>query len=274
MEHDESRKSRKEQSEKTENRERAVDVEGGHASAESADQADREPRLDEPFALGEETGEIARLMRGDPDAPREESPGDPFVPLSGVTDPLDPVVGLQAFDDLEAQSSDAIPTGDSPVSLPEAEIKELAQQIADELAALATSADSDVPSPDKLAGVVLRPVERADFESQGTTDSVDPDAQPQPPTPPRVDETARAVERFAGGIFQRPQPARERELTTLPRVVVSVQLADAREIMEEERLASATEMGAMLEKIADARIKKAEWRKGNQRRAADYRLRP
>ena len=256
MEPEQPKKPPKQKPEKTENVQPAIDAEGDDAASESADQTNLERRRDDPFATAQQTGEIARLLDNDPDAPREET--EPFIGLPDITDP---VVGLEALDDLEAQSSDAVATGDSPVSLSEAEVEKLVQQIVDEMAARQTSFDA--ASPGKLAGIVLRRVQGADSESEGTADAVAPDAQGQPLTPPRMHKTAPALGRFPG----------EGNLATPPRVVVMVQLADAQALMEEDRIALAPEMAAMVREIADARIESAENTKINQRRAADHRLR-
>ena len=256
MEHDQSKKPPKQESEKTENVQRAIDAEGDDATTESGGHTNLERRRDDPFATAQETGEIARLLGNDPDAPREET--EPFIGLPDITDP---VVGLEALDDLQAQSDDAIATGDSPVNLSEAKVEKLVQHIVDEMAARQTSPDA--ASPGKLEGIVLRRVQGADSESEGTADAVAPDAQGQPLTPPRMHKTAPALGRFPGA----------GNLATPPRVVVLVQLADAQALMEEDRIALAPEMAAMVREIVDARIESAENTKINQRRAADHRLR-
>ena len=60
---------------------------------------------------------------------------------------------------------------------------------------------------------------------------------------------------------------------TLPRVQVMVSLADARALFEEV-LAEATERTApKFQDLAKREVKQAFWERGNDERAADYRLR-
>ena len=80
--------------------------------------------------------------------------------------------------------------------------------------------------------------------------------------------------RGPGAAPHAPEPAlRENSGHTLPRVQVMVSLADARALFEEV-LAEATERTApKFQDLAKREVKQAFWERGNDERAADYRLR-
>jgi hypothetical protein len=240
--------------------------------------------------------EVSQMTQDLPDENRDELSGDDDVDIAAEQQQADTeseFVPEPTAHEREGPPSDAadLPTstvnpqnaaasGDGGKELSEAEINELIQRIADEVAA--RQASSGRLSPERLEGIALHVVEKASSDSardgNGGAKPSGAEAERGPSAPPRQqDDSSGAVERFAGGIFQRPEPAaptaNAEKLAAVPPIIVMVQLADARAILEDERRATAKENAAMLEQIADERIKLASWRQENQRRAADFRLR-
>jgi hypothetical protein len=236
--------------------------------------------------------EDAQMMHDSRDENRDELSGDDDVNVAAEQQQADTeseFVPEPMAHEREGRPSDAadLPTstvnpqnaaasGDGGQELSEAEINELIRRIADEVAARQASGEL---APERLEGIALHIVEKAHGQDEGDRSAKPPgpEAERAPSVSPQQNDSSRAVERYAGGTFERPQPAaptaNAEKLAAVPPIIVMVQLANARAILEDERRATAKENAAMLEQIADERIKLASWRYENQRRAADPRLR-
>lgn len=231
------------------------------------------------------------IVTGPQDIPREfellgddgEAMADENFVVPDETPPI-PTEGSGARSDFEAaKSAPDDPEGASTAhksgaSLSEETANKLIKLI-EEALAKAESLPEEA-SAAKLQGIVLKAVPATDSAIRDGADTATAtEAAPQHlPSAERADEASRADDRFAGGQLRRGEPAGDAAAGadgagTLPRVIVVVELANARAIMHEERREAAKEMAAMLRGIADWAVEDGFRRYENQRRAADYRLR-
>jgi hypothetical protein len=139
---------------------------------------------------------------------------------------------------------------------------------------LAEKESSPTPaSADKLHGIVLQVVRAADAK---TPDAPQPTAAPasgraETPDAMRAEQAWPGIEQFAGGQFVRPETgsgarAGADRADVLPRIIIVVELANARAIVQEDRRESAKEMAAMLGEIAASEVGHAFFHYQSERR--------
>jgi hypothetical protein len=251
------------------------------------DDSDKDARNNQPSPDAEERSIVTgpqdipsgfELLGDDGEAMADESSVVPDGPLPTPTEQSGAGTDVEAPQSVLDDAQRKLTMHTSSASLSEETANKLIKLIEAALAK-AESLPEDV-SPENLRGIVLKTVPAADSAIRdGAEMAAATEADRQDvPRAERSDEASRAVDRFAGGQLRRGEPAgnaaTDKERTgILPRVVVVVELANARAIMLEDRRETSKEMASMMEKIAQSKVDDGFWRYENQRRAADYRLR-